>query len=166
MWINVGQLSPYSSAPQTVAPFFLRRGRDRAAFNVCCAALGTAIQKTFKRIRRFISPLPLGRVVVSDFGAGDRPNPPSWATDSDWRPKVYQNREPGPGGGFTPECAQEELLSDPVVQIPGQCAGCLIGMEASCGCHHIGRTLASLGHEVRLIPRSVREAVCCCSEIP
>ena len=36
--------------------------------------------------------------------AGDRPNPPSWATDSGWRPKVYQNRELGPGavygGGF------------------------------------------------------------------
>lgn len=29
---------------------------------------------------------------------------------------------------------------------------CLIGMEASCGCHHVGRTLASFGHEVRLIP--------------
>ena len=25
-------------------------------------------------------------------------------------------------------------------------------MEASCGCHHIGRTLASFGHQVRLIP--------------
>jgi len=45
-----------------------------------------------------MSPLPLGRVVISDFGAGDRPNPPSWATDSGWRPKVYQNRESGPGG--------------------------------------------------------------------
>ena len=29
---------------------------------------------------------------------------------------------------------------------------CLIGMEASCGCHHVGRTLASFGHDVRLIP--------------
>jgi len=29
---------------------------------------------------------------------------------------------------------------------------CLVGMEASCGCHHVGRTLASFGHEVRLIP--------------
>lgn len=29
---------------------------------------------------------------------------------------------------------------------------CLIGMEASCGCHHIGRTLVGFGHEVRLIP--------------
>ena len=29
---------------------------------------------------------------------------------------------------------------------------CLIGMEASCGCHHIGRKLATFGHEIRLIP--------------
>ena len=29
---------------------------------------------------------------------------------------------------------------------------CLIGMEASCGCHHVGRSLAALGHDVRLIP--------------
>ena len=29
---------------------------------------------------------------------------------------------------------------------------CLIGMEASCGCHHIGRQLAGFGHDVRLIP--------------
>ena len=29
---------------------------------------------------------------------------------------------------------------------------CLIGMEASCGCHHLGRELQQLGHEVRLIP--------------
>lgn len=29
---------------------------------------------------------------------------------------------------------------------------CLIGMEASCGCHHIGRKLQMLGHDVRLIP--------------
>ena len=29
---------------------------------------------------------------------------------------------------------------------------CLIGMEASCGCHHVGRHLAAFGHEVRLIP--------------
>jgi transposase len=29
---------------------------------------------------------------------------------------------------------------------------CLIGMEASCGCHHLGRKLATFGHEIRLIP--------------
>jgi transposase len=29
---------------------------------------------------------------------------------------------------------------------------CLIGMEASCGCHHTGRQLAGFGHDVRLIP--------------
>jgi transposase len=29
---------------------------------------------------------------------------------------------------------------------------CLIGMEACCGAHHLGRTLVAQGHEVRLIP--------------
>jgi len=29
MWINLGQLSPYTSGPQTVAPFFLGRGSGR-----------------------------------------------------------------------------------------------------------------------------------------
>lgn len=29
---------------------------------------------------------------------------------------------------------------------------CLIGMEACAGAHHIGRQLAALGHEVRLLP--------------
>ena len=29
---------------------------------------------------------------------------------------------------------------------------CLIGMEACCGAHYLGRTLASQGHQVRLIP--------------
>lgn len=29
---------------------------------------------------------------------------------------------------------------------------CLIGMEASCGCHHVDRRLAEFGHDVRLIP--------------
>jgi transposase len=29
---------------------------------------------------------------------------------------------------------------------------CLIGMEACSGYHHIGRQLAALGHDVRLIP--------------
>lgn len=29
---------------------------------------------------------------------------------------------------------------------------CLIGMEACCGAHHIGRALASHGHDVRLMP--------------
>jgi transposase len=31
-------------------------------------------------------------------------------------------------------------------------ASCLIGMEACAGAHHVGRQLAGLGHDVRLIP--------------
>ena len=29
---------------------------------------------------------------------------------------------------------------------------CLIGMEACCGAHHLGRALAALGHTARLMP--------------
>jgi transposase len=29
---------------------------------------------------------------------------------------------------------------------------CLVGMEACAGAHHVGRTLAALGHDVRLMP--------------
>ena len=29
---------------------------------------------------------------------------------------------------------------------------CLIGMEACCGAHHLGRALAAQGHTVRLMP--------------
>ena len=29
---------------------------------------------------------------------------------------------------------------------------CLIGMEACTGAHHVGRQLAALGHDVRLLP--------------
>src|SRR3954452_493348 len=29
---------------------------------------------------------------------------------------------------------------------------CLVGMEASCGAHHLGRELQKCGHKVRLIP--------------
>jgi transposase len=36
---------------------------------------------------------------------------------------------------------------------------CLISMEACAGAHHVGRQLAGLGHEVRLIPCNIREAL-------
>ena len=36
---------------------------------------------------------------------------------------------------------------------------CLIGMEACAGAHHVGRQLAALGHDVRLIPAKVCEAI-------
>jgi len=29
---------------------------------------------------------------------------------------------------------------------------CLVGMEACCGAHHLGRILVAQGHDVRLIP--------------
>jgi transposase len=36
----------------------------------------------------------------------------------------------------------------------------LIGMEACSGAHFLGRALREQGHDVKLIPGSVREAVC------
>lgn len=30
--------------------------------------------------------------------------------------------------------------------------GCLVGMEACCGSHYLGRTLSGQGHQVRLMP--------------
>ena len=39
-----------------------------------------------------------------------------------------------------------------LVQFLSNVPRCLIGMEACCGSHHLGRLLKSLGHEVRLMP--------------
>ncbi len=34
----------------------------------------------------------------------------------------------------------------------GNMPACLIGMEACCGAHHLGRALEAQGHSVRLMP--------------
>lgn len=39
-----------------------------------------------------------------------------------------------------------------LMKFPANVPVCLIGMEASCGCHHVGRSLSTFGHDVRLIP--------------
>ena len=44
-------------------------------------------------------------------------------------------------------CSRSQLL-----KLLANMPACLIGMEASCGCHFVGRKLASFGHRVRLIP--------------
>ena len=36
---------------------------------------------------------------------------------------------------------------------------CLIGMEACVGAHHLSRQLLALGHDVKLVPGAVREAL-------
>jgi transposase len=44
-------------------------------------------------------------------------------------------------------CSRTQLIRDLAILPP-----CLIGMEACCGAHHLGRQLATFGHTVRLIP--------------
>jgi hypothetical protein len=50
---------------------------------------------------------------------------------------------------FRPPSAQDQAAVDHLAR---SLARCLIGMEACSGSHHIGRRLAALGHDVRLIP--------------
>jgi len=47
---------------------------------------------------------------------------------------------------------RKRLSRSQLVKFLANVPSCLIGMEASCGCHHIGRQLLGLGHHVRLIP--------------
>jgi transposase len=44
-------------------------------------------------------------------------------------------------------CSRTQLMRD-LANLPP----CLVGMEACCGAHHLGRRLVTLGHTVRLIP--------------
>jgi len=44
-------------------------------------------------------------------------------------------------------CSRTQLIRE-LANVPA----CVVGMEACCGAHHLGRLLASQGHHVRLIP--------------
>jgi transposase len=44
-------------------------------------------------------------------------------------------------------CSRTQLIRE-LANIPA----CVVGMEACCGAHHLGRMLATQGHDVRLIP--------------
>jgi transposase len=49
---------------------------------------------------------------------------------------------------------------DGVIALASKLSPCTVAMEACCGAHHIGRALADLGHEVRLMsPEYVRPYV-------
>jgi transposase len=48
--------------------------------------------------------------------------------------------------------ARRRLSRAKLVAWLGNLPPCLIGMEASCGAHHLARRLSELGHEVRLMP--------------
>ena len=55
---------------------------------------------------------------------------------------------------------RRRMRRDGVVAFAAKLAPCTIAMEACCGAHHMGRTLAALGHDVRLMsPEYVRPYV-------
>jgi transposase len=47
---------------------------------------------------------------------------------------------------------RRRLTRDGVVRLASAMPACVMVMEACCGAHHIGRTLAAQGHEIRLMP--------------
>jgi transposase len=55
---------------------------------------------------------------------------------------------------------RRRMRRDGVVAFAARLAPCVMAMEACCGAHHMGRSLAALGHEVRLMsPEYVRPYV-------
>lgn len=55
---------------------------------------------------------------------------------------------------------RRRMRRDGVIALASKLAPCTIAMEACCGAHHMGRTLAALGHQVRLMsPEYVRPYV-------
>ncbi len=55
---------------------------------------------------------------------------------------------------------RKRLRRDGVIGFAAKLSPCVIAMEACCGAHHMGRSLAALGHEVRLMsPEYVRPYV-------
>ena len=62
------------------------------------------------------------------------------------------------GGGQV--VLRRRLRRDTLVEFCSKVSSCVIAMEACCGAHHIGRALAGLGHEIRLMsPEYVRPYV-------
>ena len=52
---------------------------------------------------------------------------------------------------------RRRLRRDGVIAFASKLPACIMAMEACCGAHHMGRSLAALGHEVRLMsPEYVR----------
>lgn len=55
---------------------------------------------------------------------------------------------------------RRRMRRDGVITFASRLAPCVMAMEACCGAHHMGRALAALGHEVRLMsPEYVRPCV-------
>ena len=49
---------------------------------------------------------------------------------------------------------RRRMRRDGVVAFAAKLPPCTMAMEACCGAHHMGRSLAALGHEVRLMSPS------------
>src|SRR6202521_2194712 len=55
---------------------------------------------------------------------------------------------------------RRRMTRDGVIKFAGSLPPCVMAMEACCGAHHLGRVLASQGHQVRLMsPEYVRPYV-------
>ena len=55
---------------------------------------------------------------------------------------------------------RRRMRRETVIAFAAKLPGCVVAMEACCGAHHMGRTLAAQGHEVRLMsPEYVRPYV-------
>jgi transposase len=46
---------------------------------------------------------------------------------------------------------RRRMRRDSVISLAAKLAPCMMAMEACCGAHHMGRSLAALGHEIRLM---------------
>lgn len=50
------------------------------------------------------------------------------------------------------EVVRGRLRREGVIAFSSRLPPCIVAMEACCGAHHMGRSLAALGHEIRLMP--------------
>jgi transposase len=55
---------------------------------------------------------------------------------------------------------RSKLSRGQLLKVFEKLAPCLVGREACASAHHWARELAALGHEVKLMPASIREAIC------
>jgi transposase len=59
---------------------------------------------------------------------------------------------------------RRRMRREGVIAFAAKLTPCTMAMEACCGAHHMGRSLAALGHEIRLMsPEYVRPYVKICS---
>ena len=53
---------------------------------------------------------------------------------------------------------RRKMRRETLIALAEKLPACIVGMEACCGAHHLGRVFAAHGHDVRLMsPESVRD---------